>query len=303
MKIFSTCSSLLVVAAERWPVSLEFLSGSSSETFLEFVGPLANMTTISYISTYGSYFEPDRAEETVSGWERGNFESNPIDGGMRAITFLNTSAQRGVVAFRGTDTNVSGISGQMDMCADAILSGTPLESYCYALPSKTQDYFATALVFTDDLALMYPDTDWLFTGHSLGAQLAELVAAVRGATALVFASDDVNSVLLNRTTLDVTALPAWRFVALFNEWDPIRFIASNNLPGAACVWSVSPAPQGCQTCDAVGQVDFKRADCGACFEGAHIYWHYLALVASGIFPSCSSPVPVPETGSVKMIVA
>merc|ERR1719383_1011556 len=85
---------------------------------------------------------------------------------MRAITFLNTSAQRGVVAFRGTDTNVSGISGQMDMCADAILSGTPLESYCYALPSKTQDYFATALVFTDDLALMYPDTDWLFTGHS-----------------------------------------------------------------------------------------------------------------------------------------
>lgn len=302
MKIFLACSSLLLVAGDRWPDSLEFLSGSSSETFLGFVAPLASMTGISYIATYGSYWEPEKANETVSGFERGTFESNPTDGGMRALTFLNTTTGLGVVAFRGTDTNISCLSGRMDMCADAILMGTPLESYCSDLNNETLDYFTTALAFTETLALIYPEVDWMFTGHSLGAQLAELVAAVRGATALAFASDDVNSVLRARTALDVTALPAWRTVALFNQWDPLRFIASNNLPGAACVWPVSPAPAGCQTCDVVGQVDFSREDCGSCFQGAHVYNHYLDLLASGVVPTCSSPVLIPETLSGKVLV-
>jgi hypothetical protein len=261
------------------------------------------MSGISYVATYGSYYDTTKANETVSGFERGAFESNPADGGMRALTFLNTTTGRGVVAFRGTDTNTSSISGRMDMCADAILMGTPLEAYCSDLDPATYDYFSTALAFVEALALVYPNVEWMFTGHSLGAQLAELVAAVRGATALVFSSDDVSSVLRARTAVNVTALPAWRTVALFNEWDPLRFIASDNLPGAACVWPVSPAPSGCQTCDVVGQVDFSREDCYACFEGAHIFNHYLDLLASGVVPTCSSPVPIPDNDIGKFMLA
>eukprot|EP00971_Amphidinium_carterae_P204597 4060162-Amphidinium_carterae.1 len=55
-----------------------------------------------------------------------------------------------------------------------------------------QDYFGNALRFAADAALLYPDTQWLYTGHSLGALLAEAVAVVREQLALSFSAPPVD---------------------------------------------------------------------------------------------------------------
>jgi hypothetical protein len=104
-----------------WPASLEqILTASSDDEFHAFVAPLAEMTKLTYTATWGSYYKEWEANATVLGWARGTLESNPRGGGMRALTFLQASSQRGVVAFRGTDLNRSGVSGQADFCADTV---------------------------------------------------------------------------------------------------------------------------------------------------------------------------------------
>lgn len=59
----------------------------------------------------------------------------------------------------------------------------------------------------------YPERDWLYTGHSLGAALAELVAAQRAAPALTFSAPPLEP-LLKR--LKQPTLKHWGTVTLYD---------------------------------------------------------------------------------------
>jgi hypothetical protein len=62
----------------------------------------------------------------------------------------------------------------------------------------------------------HPNTQWLYTGHSLGALLAELVAAQRlGAPALTFSAPPLTP-LLKR--LKQPELRHWGTVTLYDTW-------------------------------------------------------------------------------------
>jgi len=241
---------------------LEFLKTCNATTFFAFVEPLVNMTTLSYTATWGTYYKARAANATVSGWRRALPESNPKDGGMRALTFLAEDG-RGVVAFRGTDLGPEGRS------------------------SKALDYFARAVEFAEQAALAHPGVRWLYTGHSLGAQLAELVASVRGAghVALGFSAPAVLPVLRNRTQVDPALLPSWQVVALYNEWDPLRSLAQGALPGSECLWEDLPSPAGCQQCAA--SPSLTSAFCSRCFNETHVWKHYIDLIKFGHRPRCS----------------
>jgi len=129
---------------------------------------------------------------------------------------------------------------------------------------------------------------WLYTGHSLGALLAEAVAAVRGARALTFAAPAVASVLRNRTAKDPGGVAPWGVAALYNEWDPLRYEAKGELPGASCIWSTGRAPPGCRECDLSGKkMDLQIPACRTCFMETHVYAHYFRLVETRQRPMCA----------------
>lgn len=272
-----------IVAADSWPSDLEFLKNCSATAFHGFVAPLAQMTNFSYTATSGSYHDPAADNGTVIGWTRGA-TTNPEAGGMRALTFLR--GDFGVVAFRGTDLGGVNPSSKADSCADAFLSGSELPAYCAEFSAETIDYFARALDHAAASSSAHPNVKWLYTGHSLGAQLASAVAAVRGALALTFSCPAVASVLRNRTKVDPEQVPAWQAVALYNEWDPIRYDGAGQLVGSSCDWSVSPTPLGCSRCRAA--YSMQNPECLLCFSETHIYSHYNALVASGSRPQCQT---------------
>lgn len=207
---------------------------------------------------------------------------------MRALTFLHENISLGVVAFRGTDLNQTGVSGKADACADMLLSGQPLPPICSRFTVAALDYLSRAREFAAEAAQRYPQVDWLYTGHSLGALLAEAIASERGAVALVFSSPPVLPVLRNRSAVDPGKLSRWATVALYNEYDPLKYESQGKLPGASCVWNVTPVPPGCAACELSGHaINMSSASCRLCFVNTHVYKHYLELLASKPRPICS----------------
>ena len=88
------------------------------------------MTKLSYTATHGAYYNASDAARTVDGWVRAlDLDANPTNGGMHAIVFAEAvkkqkkpkSVPRIAIAFRGTDLDLAGASGQADSCADAML--------------------------------------------------------------------------------------------------------------------------------------------------------------------------------------
>lgn len=207
---------------------------------------------------------------------------------MRAFTFVQNETGRGVVAFRGTDMgdDGSGVSGQADACANAYLRGQyPPE--CSRFPEETVDYLTRGLELVERAEAAYPGLDFLMTGHSLGAQLASLVGAIRGRPALTFSAPSVAPELRSRSAVDPASVGAWAEVSLYNEWDPLVALQRGNLVGAECVWMVEPAPNGCLTCYLGGrQVDMSRFDCQVCWDNAHGALSYLDLIDSRQRPAC-----------------
>jgi hypothetical protein len=121
-----------------WDSNLQDLRNGSFVRFGAAVAPLGNMTALSYTSTWGSYYNNYTRHSAPPGWQRSPLESNP-DVGMRAIVFLSETAEDGsigriVVAFRGTDLDITKPSGQADSCADALLfensTRAALPKYC-----------------------------------------------------------------------------------------------------------------------------------------------------------------------------
>eukprot|EP00729_Bicosta_minor_P017853 gene17853-2790_t len=254
-------------SSSSWPESFTFLSTCNNATFSAFVVPLALQVKLSYTATHGAYYNSsDAANGTVDGWSRvHDLDANPVAGGMHAIVFVEAPSPasaptsstpvaipRVVVAFRGTDLDITGASGQADSCADAMLwDGTPrskLPAYCSNFNDTTLDYLTAALDLTAAVQVRFPSSEIMLTGHSLGAGLAGLVAVLTAAErkaadakqrpAVAFSSPGVLAVIANKSRHSVepwTADSSRTFV-LADEWDPVYHAANASLLGTSCQW-------------------------------------------------------------------
>ena len=216
------------------------LATCNESTFHATTEPLSIMVKLAYTSTSGSYFNASEANATVAGWTRALTANPPA--GMRALLFVHPGTRRAVVAFRGTDLNSSGVSGQADACADAALGAAPLPAFCGRFDNHTLDYLPRAVEFaaraTEVSAVSCPRCDLLFTGHSLGASLAMMVAEVRAAAgsgaavgsgaappppAVVFSAGSWRGALRRRLGITpASSAAAGRLFALADRWDPVQ---------------------------------------------------------------------------------
>lgn len=224
-------------------------------------------------------------------------DANP-PGGMRAIAF--TSGARGIIVFRGTDLNTTGLSGQADNCADGLLFGGKLASqlpaYCKAFSPKDLDYFAAALEFTKNTLVRHSGVEFAFTGHSLGAGLATLVASAIGGTApaIVFSSPPVRDNFLKLlgqapAVLNITD----RVLYLANSLDPVYHEAASlaGLPGRVCTWPPPATPSlACDRCfeNQPGYLHREELACSMCFQQEHVYSTYFYKLLPGPRPSCGA---------------
>jgi len=271
---------------EGWPTSLKSLRDCTVEEFQSFAKPFADMCLLSYVATRGSYYNPDKQNATVDSWERiGALTEDPPDGGMRALTFLQKKSGRGVVVYRGTDLNTSSPGGQADRCADALLFDEDPLPVCGELSKKLLNYRARASEFAKKAAEKYPEVEWAYTGHSLGAALAELVAAERNAIAFTFASPPV-SPALQRIKMTPGEVATWATVSVYDEWDPLGWKARGRLFGTACAYTSSETP-ACKACDVPkGTLDEWHGQCYECLMSKHTFGGYLKHLKSDTRPKC-----------------
>lgn len=283
---------------EPW-AEIASLALASNASFHDTVIPLAEMTKLTYTATFGTYFKPEDRNATVAGWDRDlNLTENP-KAGMRALFFVQAARGRGVVAFRGTDLNVSGVSGQADRCADAALFGlSPAAPYCSHFSAETLDYLSGAVHFAERVRTAYPRVSLLFTGHSLGAGLAFAVAAVLRsqsphsslAPSVSFASP-AWLLMLGRKAPHARPTPAETrrtFYALADEWDPVQrdSVHRAGIMGTECLWT-SPEPAACAACYAQpSPINGSTPACELCFAERHVYAHYLKVDVPGSRPAC-----------------
>ncbi len=283
---------------------------------------LVNGTRLSYTSTYGSYYNPQDANGTIGeGWLRFD-EENPLFG-MRAIAFAHLPSSRVLIAYRGTDTDVSGISGQADICADAYLFGpniSALPPFCSRFNDTTLDYMDAARRFALRVQFALPFCTIMYTGHSLGAALAAGMALYRldissenrtapcapvaVAGAVVFAAPDYLFVLATRSWVPIANVTVGlqpgddmldsKILVLADVYDPVQATAqlrpARGMVGTLCYWNISGPPSAecvaCFTRYIATQPD--APDCIACLLQRHVFSHYEQLVASRVLPNCSS---------------
>ena len=167
-----------------------------------------------------------------------------------------------------------------------------LPPFCAHFTPQTIDYFARAQQFVALVMQTYPEMQFAFTGHSLGAGLAGLIAAstnpLRTLPAVVFSSPAIRQVIQNRTDTDPLSVANSELVVLADKWDPIyqTAVQASGLLGTLCLWQPLEQPD-CVTCYAAPAVNLSSVACGNCFMQHHIYAHYLSLISDQtIRPKC-----------------
>lgn len=297
------CAAAAAVSGEQWwdPVTTFSVSrGEYSQRMLL----VSNATRLSYVSTHGSYYNPAEANSTLDepGWDRA-MEENP-EYGFHAIAFANAARQRVLVVIRGTDLDVSGVSGQADVCADHFLwnaapnfsnfTGAP--AFCKHFNVSTLDYIARARDFLAAVAQAFPEHDRMVTGHSLGAGIAAMLAAWPRSSgclvpavdgALVFAAPDFVFALRQRLLTNFSReAPSIAVVA--DAYDPVFNSAFyrpfQGMMGTRGLWTVNQtgsASWECDICDAVDHAArLSSPTCFVCMTQRHVFSHYEELVKS-----------------------
>jgi len=266
------------------------LGSCSDAAFHALAGPLGLMTSLTYTATHGSYYNASTANSTVEGWAR-SLSANP-PAGMRALLFIDPATRRGVVAFRGTDLDTCGISGQADACADHLLFAEPgpPPAYCEQFASGDIDYLERSLEFVALVEAAHPGLSLLFTGHSLGAGLAMMTSVAGGSPrpCVGFGTPPWLGPLRRRTGLSPSASSL--LFAVADAYDPVEALAvrDRGLAGQVCRWGMrEPPPAACTTCFAGLRRggSSRSTPCDECFRERHIYAHYMVELR-GPRPDC-----------------
>jgi len=118
--------------------------------------------------------------------------------------------------------------------------------------------------------------DLLFTGHSLGCTMSQLMAirfvsrspSIR---AICFAPGGAGT-LITKFNLDGRLAPA-RTLAFASAFDPI--VLQQHQIGTLCTFRGVREPDSCRACEAHGEA----AACSMCFAQAHVFKNYLHILS------------------------
>eukprot|EP00039_Didymoeca_costata_P005558 m.82460 g.82460 ORF g.82460 m.82460 type:complete len:536 (+) comp12872_c0_seq1:2287-3894(+) len=278
---------------------------SDSEEFHKFIAPISESIYLSYTSTNGSYFNAsDVAKSVGDGWTREHDLESHVQYGMRALFFSHAATQRVLVAFRGTDLNSSSVSGQADQCADSILwDATPrdkLPEYCNKFSNSTLDYLSNALqaVAKAHAVARLASYQFLYTGHSLGAGLASLVAIIRryklqdnSAVSVAVSSPPLVQVLQDREHIPASSISSELNFILGNKYDPVFHFSQIDDGGignsSTCTWIPDgKEPLACFICFNEPHPKQSSLSCLDCFHEEHIFAKYYYTLIPGPRPSC-----------------
>ncbi|GAB5357331.1 hypothetical protein AAMO2058_000365500 [Amorphochlora amoebiformis] len=281
---------------------LSWLKNCSDDDFRSLSRIIANATFLSYVSTHGSYYDPEYDNATVNGWKRRYEHSrDPANGGMHALFFSNRNY--GLLALRGTDLGTSVTSHLADSCADKLLWNNQtydqLPVYCKVFTAHTLDYYSRAVDLLHEVCRSNPNMSLMLTGHSLGAGLSILLSALStppGCTflrAVAFSAPGVQIALERRQGVGEVD-PKTAFV-LADTYDPVfvssvcpRDLSSNS---SVCLWE-SQLTRDCATCyDRLPPVQYADPFCLSCVSQRHIYAHYFKDLVPRGRPRCSGPIP------------
>lgn len=326
-------SLIALLALQACVVAHEAPSAHSSDddqlNALQRLYLVGNATGLSYVATHGSYFEPTRVNDTIGPelqwWPNGtqrlsikwrkldDMELNPVGCGLRALAFAsigNSHVVNGwtgpvvIVAFRGTDTNVTQASGQCDMCADALLWSPKrlpgaLPPWCGHYPASDLDYLSVARNYVASIARAYPAAGILLTGHSLGAGIAAILGASSPVAvpecvassvqeAIVFSTPGFLEAVAKYTSAPVHQLNADKVTIIADVYDPVFFWARQHPFGGAvglpCFWNCSGPPSPfCALCEfSEPWLNMSSFECLVCFAERHTYSHYVALIRNTV---------------------
>eukprot|EP00041_Stephanoeca_diplocostata_P025589 m.673117 g.673117 ORF g.673117 m.673117 type:complete len:1004 (+) comp22779_c0_seq1:150-3161(+) len=293
----STLPTANTALRASWMATVSQLLHGDTPSFHAALTPLMWMVTLTYVDTRGSYNNASTASQYTAmlanrGWTPMALREDP-DAGLHALLFLHNATGRGVVAFRGTDLDVSRKSGQADACADALLAGAEVEqlpAFCSKFAASMLDYVADAMAFADKASTACNKCDLLFTGHSLGAQLAVVVGALRKTQSVVVSSPPVADLLWARFNVNVSQLVPNRTIILANADDPVYFEAHGRegLLGTQCLWTRATPLASCAACFAgrVVVAPSTHPACMECFEHTHVFGNYLHTSLPGARPAC-----------------
>mmetsp|Transcript_8234 Transcript_8234/g.9417 ORF Transcript_8234/g.9417 Transcript_8234/m.9417 type:complete len:316 (-) Transcript_8234:126-1073(-) len=260
-----------------WLVVVRKANSTSREDgkrFKNVIEPLATMTKISYTGNL---------TEEVPGWSL-IFSLTPRNG-LNALAFkkkgsYNEYGNGIIITFRGTTTT-------SDRCADAILwdPEDPIPFWCRVFRKSTLDYISQALKFVKQVKAGYPNHPIMFTGHSLGAALAEMMSLNSSgeSPSLCFASAGAKGPArragLFNSQSDVSCL-----FQIDNPWDPIVSYAMKDQLGYLCEFQNVSETEACRRCLKEGKLSIL---CEQCFQDAHKFINYLNLVNRGQAPVCT----------------
>ena len=294
-----------------------------SATFHTQLAPLFQAATLTYTATFGTYYNPLVANNSINGFSKSHLESNPPMGGMRALVFVeNNGGNRVLVAFRGTDLNSTTPGGQSDLCADQILFDNitnPADMYpfCASIPPAQLDYYIAAKAFLRSVLTTYPAPyEVLMTGHSLGAGLSNMMVlsavdpqcfppqdAARIVGSVVMSSPAFILPIMERVQAPYPASAATqealskRITTLADAFDPVYMVANKHpigLLGQVCKWVILPEPISCSICQLDPSDSSTNLPCQACFVQRHIYSHYLHTFQNAtLMPVCEASPRTP----------
>ncbi|XP_070577751.1 uncharacterized protein [Ptychodera flava] len=283
MARYSTFPSLLFVLIyvspglsnypEVWDSYVDAALYGDPVEFEAHVGPLADMVTVAYTGDFNT---------TVEGWDL--IARNDPEVGMHAVVYKETGAtnDRVVIAFRGTQLTPTP-EGQCDLCAGQFLAGETLDEYCEQFTSDQIDYYTQAKNFTQTIQSDFPCACVLFTGHSLGGELGELMSNFyygSQLSAIVFGSGgskESGPALGAGDNFD-------NIINIYDKYDPAVNLPDPSLVvGTKCEFQTAMT-ENCEQCYS-GNV--PSAACQECFNETHLFFNVLYLVHdSGTRPVC-----------------
>ena len=316
--VLSSADALNGGAGGGWFVPSDVQSMDSA-AFHTLLAPLFRATTLSYTATFGTYYNPFEANETVDGFTKSSLESNPPLGGMRSLVFVeNAPGVRIIVVYRGTDLNSTTPGGQSDLCADQILwdnisDPSLMYPFCASIPPAQLDYYSQAKQFLRSVMLKYAAPyQIMLTGHSLGAGLSNMMVlstidpdcfppddAVRLVGSVVMSSPSFILPTMQRvrvanysTSAGLQLGLSMRITTIADSFDPIYMEANRNpigLLGGLCTYTILPEPFACSICQLDPTDSPSNIACELCFAQRHIYSHYLhTFENSTLMPSCAA---------------
>ncbi|XP_072042979.1 uncharacterized protein [Amphiura filiformis] len=269
---------------ETWKDVTNAIKEGSKESFVNHVGPLAQMAKTAYTANTG---------EEIPGWQL--VQEFKMINGLYALAYKSeTDSNKLVLAFRGIRFGDNDSGGtEDDLCARFYLMDAGLEcsddkrglpESCKRIPGWVLDYLNQARIFIAQLRATYPDECFLYTGHSLGATLSSILSATsRGfeSHAVSFAPSPSNVPQIV-TNLGIDADYS-RVITLFDEYD-------GNVDLDKCKYGIrcrfeGPEPEACATCTAdkpfpdISEVlADMQSPCELCLHHTHFFSHILKTI-------------------------